>query len=79
MSIKYECTTGQIALAWLLAQWEGIVPIPGTKTEKYLLENLAACFVSLEEEDLNILNGLKKSIMIQGERYSPEGMKGIVS
>lgn len=79
MSIKYECTTGQIALAWLLAQWESIVPIPGTKTEKYLLENIAACFVSIEEEDLNILNELKRHIVIQGERYSSEGMKGIVN
>lgn len=78
MSIKYECTSGQIALAWLLAQGEGIVPIPGTKKEQYLLENIDACFVSLEEEDLSILNELRQRITIHGARYSPEGMKGIV-
>lgn len=77
MTIKYNCTSGQIALAWLLAQWEGIVPIPGTKQEKYLIENVNACFVHLENEDIEILNDLKNRISIMGERYTPEGMKGI--
>ena len=77
MTIKYNCTSGQIALAWLLAQWEGIVPIPGTKQEKYLIENVNACFVHLENEDIEILNDLKNRISIKGERYTPEGMKGI--
>ncbi len=77
MTIKYNCTSGQIALAWLLAQWEGIVPIPGTKQEKYLIENVNACSVHLENEDIEILNDLKNHISIMGERYTPEGMKGI--
>lgn len=77
MTIKYNCTSGQIALAWLLAQWEGIVPIPGTKQEKYLIENVNACSVHLENEDIEILNDLKNRISIKGERYTPEGMKGI--
>ncbi|MFQ1041361.1 aldo/keto reductase [Gilliamella sp. CG16] len=77
MTIKYDCTSGQIALAWLLAQWEGVVPIPGTKQEKYLFENVNACFVTLEKEDLTILNDLKNRIDIKGDRYTPEGMKGI--
>lgn len=77
MTIKYNCTSGQIALAWLLAQWEGIVPIPGTKQEKYLIENVNACSVHLENEDIEILNDLKNRISIMGERYTPEGMKGI--
>lgn len=78
MSTKYNCTLGQIALAWLLAQWEHIVPIPGTKNEKYLLENNQASFLQLDETDIKTLNDLKNSIQIQGERYTPEGMKGIV-
>ncbi len=77
MSDKYKCTLGQIALAWLLAQWEHIVPIPGTKTEKYLIENNQASLLQLDQADLQTLNDLKKHIQIQGERYTPEGMKGI--
>lgn len=77
MTIKYNCTSGQIALAWLLAQWESIVPIPGTKQEKYLTENVNACFINIEKEDITILNDLKNRISIKGERYTPEGMKGI--
>lgn len=77
MTIKYNCTSGQIALAWLLAQWDKIVPIPGTKQKKYLIENVNACFITLEQEDIAILNDLKNSIIIHGERYTPEGMKGI--
>lgn len=77
MSNKYKCTLGQIALAWLLAQWEHIVPIPGTKTEKYLIENNQASLLHLDQADLQTLNDLKKHIQIQGERYTPEGMKGI--
>ena len=78
LSTKYNCTLGQIALAWLLAQWEHIVPIPGTKNEKYLLENNQASLLQLDETDIKTLNDLKNSIQIQGERYTPEGMKGIV-
>jgi Predicted oxidoreductases (related to aryl-alcohol dehydrogenases) len=77
MTIKYNCTSGQIALAWLMAQWDSIVPIPGTKQEKYLIENVNACFIKLEEEDISLLNDLKNYISIHGDRYTPEGMKGI--
>lgn len=77
MTIKYNCTSGQIALAWLMAQWDSIVPIPGTKQEKYLIENVNACFIKLEEEDISLLNDLKNYINIHGDRYTPEGMKGI--
>lgn len=77
MTVKYNCTMGQIALAWLLAQWEHIVPIPGTKSEKYLNENNQACQLKLDTADIQTLNELKNHINIQGERYTPEGMKGI--
>ncbi len=77
MAEKYGCTMGQIALSWLLGQWESIVPIPGTKREKYLLENVNACFILLEQADLDLLNNLKYKVEIKGERYTPEGMKGI--
>ncbi|MDF7676620.1 aldo/keto reductase [Neisseriaceae bacterium ESL0693] len=77
MTIKYNCTHGQIALAWLLAQWDSIVPIPGTKRESYLSENNKATFIKFEPEDVALLNGLKNKIQVSGERYTPEGMKGI--
>ncbi|WP_202984306.1 aldo/keto reductase [Snodgrassella sp. ESL0253] len=78
MTAKYNYSMGQIALAWLLAQWTHIVPIPGTKNEKYLHENNQASLLQLEATDLQTLNDLKNHIDIQGERYLPEGMKGIV-
>lgn len=77
MTVKYNCTMGQVALAWLLAQWEHIVPIPGTKNPKYLHENNQASLLKLDAADVQTLNDLKKTINIQGDRYSPEGMKGI--
>ncbi|BEM84396.1 aldo/keto reductase [Serratia marcescens] len=74
---KYQCTPGQVSLAWLLAQYERIVPIPGTKNSHYAIENAQAENIILAEEDLTLLNTLKEKITIMGERYSPEGMKGV--
>src|SRR5208282_6383794 len=47
-----RCTAGQLALAWLLAQGEDIIPIPGTKRRKYLEENVSALQVKLTVDDL---------------------------
>ena len=74
---KYDATTGQIALAWLLAQYEKIVPIPGTKQIAYLTENAQAADIKLEEQDLRLLNSLHQQIEVKGGRYSEEGMKGV--
>lgn len=74
---KYHATTGQIALAWLLAQYEKIVPIPGTKQIAYLTENAEAAAIELEEEDLRMLNRIPQQIEVKGGRYSEEGMKGV--
>ena len=52
MAQEKGCTPGQLALAWVLAQGEDIVPIPGTKRRKYLEENAAALDVKLTPEDL---------------------------
>ena len=49
---EHECTTGQLALAWVLAQGDDIVPIPGTKRRAYLEENLGAADVVLTSDDL---------------------------
>ncbi|MGJ0127051.1 aldo/keto reductase [uncultured Pantoea sp.] len=74
---KYHATTGQIALAWLLAQYEKIVPIPGTKQLTYLTENAKAADLILDADDIRLLNTLHQQVEIKGGRYSEEGMKGV--
>lgn len=74
---KYHCTSGQIALAWLLAQYEKTVPIPGTKNAHYLAENAAAADLVLDTPDIALLNNIHSNIVIKGSRYTEEGMKGI--
>ncbi|MBT8161653.1 MULTISPECIES: aldo/keto reductase [Arthrobacter] len=64
-----QCTPGQLALAWLLAQGEHIVPIPGTKHRKRLNENLGATAVVLSEEDLKRLDELAPAGATAGARY----------
>lgn len=63
----------QIALAWVLAQGEDIIPIPGTKREKYLLENVEAVNITITEDEMNELN--KLSDLVTGDRYTASGMK----
>ena len=62
-------TAGQIALAWVLAQGENIVPIPGTKRRRYLEENAAAVEVSLREADLARLQAAVPAGAVRGDRY----------
>ena len=61
-----ECTPGQVALAWLQAQGDDVVPIPGTKRRRYLEENVAALGLSLDSAELARLDGLRAS----GDRSS---------
>jgi len=71
---SYDATAGQVALAWLLAQGEDVIPIPGTKKIKYLNENLAAVSVKLRPEDVQEVRQLaEKADWANGARY-PEGM-----
>ena len=64
-----QCTPGQLALAWLLAQGEHIVPIPGTKKRERLAENLGATAVELSEDDLKRLDELAPAGSTAGARY----------
>lgn len=64
------CTPAQLALAWVLAQGEHIVPIPGTKRQRYLEENVAALDVVLTEQDLQAIDGIATSDAVKGERYA---------
>jgi aryl-alcohol dehydrogenase-like predicted oxidoreductase len=54
---RHGCTTGQVALAWVLAQGQDIIPIPGTRRRKYLEENAGAADVKLTDDDLAVAQG----------------------
>ncbi len=68
-------TPAQLALAWVLAQGEDVVPIPGTKRRKYLEENAAAVVVELTEEDLARIDAELPAVA--GERYDEAGMASV--
>jgi aryl-alcohol dehydrogenase-like predicted oxidoreductase len=67
-------TLAQFALAWVMAQGQDVVPIPGTKRVKYLEENAAAARVALAAEDLTTVDAALAENPPIGERYSPETM-----
>jgi len=68
-------TPAQLALAWVLAQGENIIPIPGTKRRKYLEENAGAADVILSKEDLEEIEALLKKYPNIGPRYSEQEMQ----
>ncbi|MGH8424869.1 MAG: aldo/keto reductase [Pseudomonas fluorescens] len=68
-------TAGQLALAWVLAQGDYVIPIPGTKQRKYLEENVAALNVKLSGEDLQALEAIFPANATAGLRYPEEVMK----
>jgi len=70
MATEKGCTVGQLALAWLLAQGEDIVPIPGTKKRSRLEENLGAIDVTLSANDLYRLDELAPAGVAAGDRYA---------
>jgi aryl-alcohol dehydrogenase-like predicted oxidoreductase len=63
------CTPGQLALAWVLAQGDDVVPIPGTRQVRYLEENVAAVVVALEPGDLDELARAVPRDAVVGSRY----------
>ena len=77
MAAEKGCTTAQLALAWVLAQGEDIVPIPGTKHVKYLDQNIAALDVELSGEDLKRLDAILPPGAAAGERYHARGMETV--
>jgi aryl-alcohol dehydrogenase-like predicted oxidoreductase len=64
------CTTGQLALAWVLAQGNDIVPIPGTRHINYLDENIGATNIKLTDEDLQRLDEAAPAGATAGDRYA---------
>jgi aryl-alcohol dehydrogenase-like predicted oxidoreductase len=71
------CTTAQLALAWVLAQGEDIVPIPGTKHIRYLDENIGALDVTLTHEDLERLDAILPPGAAAGPRYAERAMAAV--
>jgi aryl-alcohol dehydrogenase-like predicted oxidoreductase len=71
------CTPSQLALAWVLAQGNDIVPIPGTKRIKYLDDNLASVNVRLNGEELAQIDAVLPVGAASGERYHAQAMKAI--
>jgi aryl-alcohol dehydrogenase-like predicted oxidoreductase len=71
------CTPAQLALAWVLAQGEDIVPIPGTKRRKYLEENVGAVDVKLTPEDLKRIDEVAPKGAAAGTRYPEASMASV--
>ncbi|GAB6119027.1 aldo/keto reductase [Dysgonomonas termitidis] len=70
-----DITASQLALAWVLAQGEDIIPIPGTKRVKYLEENAKAVDVNLSQADLNAIDDILAKYPEVGDRYTDEQFK----
>ncbi len=78
LASRLGCTPSQLALAWVLAQGQDLVPIPGTKRVKYLDENIRALDVRLAPEDLAELDAIFPSDAVSGLRY-PEALMASVN
>ncbi len=72
-----KCTPSQLALAWLLAQGQDIIPIPGTKRRKYLEENVGALNVKLSPEDLRRIDEVAPHGAAAGDRYPQSAMAAV--
>ena len=67
-------TPGQLALAWVLAKGDDLVPIPGTKRRRYLEENAAAVDITLSAAQVSELDSIFPPDVAAGERYAPHMM-----
>lgn len=74
---KKGCTPSQLALAWVLAQGNDIVPIPGTKRRTYLEQNVAAADLKLSADDLAEIQAVTPKGASAGDRYDAGGMKAL--
>ncbi|MEP6674455.1 MAG: aldo/keto reductase [Ferruginibacter sp.] len=70
-----NCSPAQLALAWVLAQGENIIPIPGTKRRKYLTENAGAVDVELNQHDIQLIEQLLAKFPDTGARYNESNNK----
>jgi aryl-alcohol dehydrogenase-like predicted oxidoreductase len=77
MAGEKGCTAAQLALAWVLAKGDDVVPIPGTKRIRYLDENIAALEVKLTDEDLKRIDDILPPGVAAGQRYSEQSMAAV--
>lgn len=77
IATEKKCTTTQLALAWLLHQWDRIVPIPGTKRIKYLEENVATVNIKLSDIELKKIDEAAPQGFTKGPRYAEQAMKAL--
>jgi len=77
IAARRSATAGQLALAWVLAKGDDLVPIPGTKRRKYLEENVAAVNIKLTKAEVAELEAAVPVTEIVGERYAAVHMKAI--
>jgi aryl-alcohol dehydrogenase-like predicted oxidoreductase len=75
IALEKACTPSQLALAWVLAQGDDVVPIPGTTRRKHLEENVGALAVALTAQDLARIDEVAPRGVAAGERYAPDGMR----
>jgi len=74
---RVGCTPGQLALAWVLAQGDDVVPIPGTKRVERLEENAAAADVALADDDLRELDDAFAPGVAAGGRYAEAQLRSV--
>jgi aryl-alcohol dehydrogenase-like predicted oxidoreductase len=77
MAREKGCSTAQLALAWVLAKGDDIVPIPGTKRVRYLDENIGALHVKLTGDDLQRLDDILPPGAASGQRYPEHSMAAV--
>jgi aryl-alcohol dehydrogenase-like predicted oxidoreductase len=77
LAARKKVKASQLALAWVMARGQDIVPIPGTKHQKYLEENIVAASVRLSPDDLREIDAIAPKGVAAGTRYPEAGMKAI--
>lgn len=77
LALQKNCTPAQLAIAWVLAQGEDIIPIPGTKKRKYLRENAGATEINLTKADLQQIEDLLAKYPNVGNRYTESMLKQV--
>ena len=75
MARRKDCQPSQLALAWVLAQGDDVIPIPGTKRRRYLEENIAAVDISFAAAELAEIDAVFPPDAAAGLRYTEEMMK----
>jgi aryl-alcohol dehydrogenase-like predicted oxidoreductase len=77
LAARKGCTASQLALAWVLAQGDDIIPIPGTKRLRFLEENLGAASIALSPDELRQIDAVLPPGSAQGDRYQAQSMEAL--